>query len=87
MKILGNQVLAARGLLRWSQRQLAVAADVTEDTIAAWERGEREPRRETIEKIVSAFSSRGIEFLNGGQPGVRFKAKPGAEVEQEAAGE
>jgi transcriptional regulator with XRE-family HTH domain len=86
MKVLGNQVLAARGLLRWSQRQLAVAAEVTEDTIAAWERGEREPRRDTVAKIVAAFWSRGVEFTNGGQPGVRFKAKPEV-AEHEGVGE
>ena len=76
MKILGNQVLAARGLLRWSQRQLAMASSVDEDTIAAWERGDREPRRDTVQRIIAAFDQFGVEFTNGDQPGVRFKKRP-----------
>lgn len=74
-KILGQQIAAARGLLRWSQVQLATAADVSQETLVSWERGDREPRRETIEKVRRAIEERGVEFTNGNAPGVRFKPK------------
>ena len=85
MKILGKQVVAARGLLGWTQGQLAVAADVAIDTIVSWERGEHGPRAATVERVRRAIEERGVEFTNGGQPGVRYKAMPTAE--HEGAGE
>jgi transcriptional regulator with XRE-family HTH domain len=79
MRISGRQIAAARGLLGWSQQQLAVAADVTPQTINYWEHEQHVPRQATIERVRKAIEDRGVEFLNGGQPGVRMKAKPEAE--------
>ena len=76
MKILGRQVAAARSLLGWSQDQLAAAADVGKQAIARWELGQTTPHDSTIERIVAAVESRGVEFTNGDQPGVRFKKRP-----------
>ena len=87
MKILGRQLVAARGLLGWTQRQLATAADVHLDTIVTWEHGEHQPRESTMQRVVAAIDARGVEFTNGGQPGVRYKAKPVAEADHNAAGE
>ena len=81
MKISGRQVAAARGLLNWSQDQLALAADVTKHTIMRWETGVHEPRESTMRQVIQAIEDRGVEFTNGGQPGVRFKAKQGAAAE------
>lgn len=86
MKILGKQVVAARGLLGWTQGQLANAADVAIDTIVSWERGEHQPREATVRRVVDVIDARGVEFTNGGQPGVRYKARPGA-AEHESVGE
>jgi DNA-binding XRE family transcriptional regulator len=86
MKISGRQIAAARGLLAWSQGHLAQAADVGIHTIVRWELQNVEPRRETVEKVRRAIEARGVEFTNGGQPGVRFKAKPEA-AEPESASE
>jgi transcriptional regulator with XRE-family HTH domain len=86
MKIAGKQVAAARALLGWSQEQLAIAADVVMETVNRWETGAVEPRQKTIERIVRAIEERGVEFTNGGAPGVRFKPKPGVSTEQESAG-
>ena len=82
MKILGKQLVAARGLLGWTQRQLATAADVHLDTIVTWEHGEHEPRDSTIRRVVAVIEDRGVEFTNGGQPGVRYKAKQGTEADR-----
>lgn len=85
MKISGKQVAAARALLGWSQEQLALAADVVMQTVNRWETGYVEPRKETVERIVRAIEERGVEFLNGGAPGVRFKPKSES-AESESAG-
>ena len=86
MKVSGRQVAGARGLLNWSQDQLALAADVTKHTIMRWETGAHEPRESTMRQVIQAIEDRGVEFTNGGQPGVRFKANPGASAESESAG-
>ena len=79
MRITGRQLAAARSLLNWSQGQLALAADVDKQTIQNWESGRHLPREETINRVRKAIEDRGVEFLNGGQPGVRMKANPEAE--------
>lgn len=86
MKILGRQVAAARSLLGWSQDQLAAAADVGKQAIARWELGQTTPHESTVRRIVQAIEDRGVEFTNGGQPGVRYKTRPGTSLEQESSG-
>ena len=54
-------------------------------TIVRWEQGLAEPRRDTIEKVRQAIEDRGVEFTNGGAPGVRFKPKPDA-AQNDSAG-
>lgn len=81
MTITGRQVAGARGLLNWSQGHLAEAAGVGLQTIVRWEQGIADPRRDTIEKVRQAIEGHGVEFTNGGAPGVRFKPKPGASAE------
>ena len=85
MQILGKQLAAARSLLGWSQDQLAAAADVSGHTIKSWENEWHIPRQSTIDRVRKVIEDRGVEFLNGGQPGVRFKAKPGA-AQNDSAG-
>lgn len=65
-------------MLGWSQEQLALAADVTPQTINNWENGQHIPRQSTINRVREAIEARGVEFTNGGAPGVRFKPKPDA---------
>jgi hypothetical protein len=61
--------------------------DVTGQTISNWESEQNMPRPGTIERVRAVIEERGVEFLNGGAPGVRFKPKPGASTEHESAGE
>lgn len=63
-----------------------MAADVVMHTVNRWETGAVEPRKETVDRVVRAIEERGVEFTNGGQPGVRYKARPGA-AEHESVGE
>ena len=72
--ISAGQLRAARGLLGWSQTDLAEAAKIGRATIADFESGKREPYVRTIDELRAALESAGVEFTNGDQPGVRMKA-------------
>jgi transcriptional regulator with XRE-family HTH domain len=73
--ISAGQCRAARGLLGWSQQDLAKVARVGVVTVHQLENGLSQPRRATLEVIRRAFESAGIEFIdeNGGGPGVRLR--------------
>ena len=86
MKISGKQVAGARGLLGWTQEHLAAAADMSARAINRWEAGETNPHESTVRRVVKVIEDSGVEFTNGGQPGVRFKAKLGATAEPAASG-
>jgi transcriptional regulator with XRE-family HTH domain len=58
------------------QASLAVAANVSRNTIVSFESGQREPGTNNLAAIQAALESAGVEFTNGGQRGVRMKAKP-----------
>jgi len=70
------QCRAARGLLNWTQRDLADQAGVGIVTVRQFEAGLNEPRRATLEVVKRAFETAGIEFIapdNGGA-GLRLKS-------------
>jgi len=72
------QMRAARGLLNWSQRQLAEESGVSVETIKRLESmdGALESTRvATITAIQKAFTAEGVEFTNGDEPGVKMRAK------------
>jgi transcriptional regulator with XRE-family HTH domain len=71
------QCRAARGLLGWSQQDLARQARVGIVTVHQLETGISQPRRATLEVIRRAFESAGVEFIdeNGGGPGVRLRKR------------
>jgi transcriptional regulator with XRE-family HTH domain len=69
------QLRAARGLLGWSQTDLAKNAKVGRATIADFESGKREPYPRTLDDLRTALEDHGVEFTHGDQPGVRFKRK------------
>lgn len=71
MHIVGEQIAAARKLLKMTQVELAAATGLTKQTIIKFERGGH-VRPETIEAVRSALLERGIEFTNGGKPGVNL---------------
>ena len=73
MTVSGKQIAAARQLVGFTQADLAVAAGVSDETIMNWETGNRAPRPQTVEKVREALERRGIEFTNGGEPGVKLR--------------
>jgi transcriptional regulator with XRE-family HTH domain len=72
-----SQCRAARGLLEWSQQDLARKAEVGIVTVHQLEAGRSEPRRATLHAIRRAFELAGVEFIdeNGGGPGVRLRKR------------
>jgi transcriptional regulator with XRE-family HTH domain len=71
------QCRAARGLLDWSQQDLASQAGVGVVTVRQVENGSTEPRRATLAVVRQAFDRAGVEFIdeNGGGPGVRLRKR------------
>src|SRR3954466_4544541 len=69
-------VRAARALLRWEQRHLAEASSVSLPTIKRLEAkaGPLQAHNSTLSAIRRAFEDAGIDFTNGGSPGVRLTA-------------
>jgi len=70
-----SQCRAARGLLDWTQQELADAALIGVATIRQFEGNATEPRQATLLVLRQAFEKAGVEFIeeNGGGPGVRLR--------------
>jgi transcriptional regulator with XRE-family HTH domain len=85
--ITASQLRAARGLLGWSQKDLAQASKVGRATIADFETGKRAPYTRTLADLQRSMEDFGVEFLNGDEPGVRMKRSGAAPAfsEQPAA--
>lgn len=73
--ITSAQCRAARGLIAWSQKELADAARVGIVTVRQFETEAATPRNATVAAIRSALESAGVIFIseNGEGPGVRLK--------------
>jgi transcriptional regulator with XRE-family HTH domain len=69
------QCRAARGLIAWSQQDLAKAAGVGAVAVHQLENGVSNSRRSTLTVIRQALETAGVEFIeeNGGGPGVRLR--------------
>jgi predicted transcriptional regulator len=74
-----DQVRAARGLLGWSQSELAKRAGLSLPTVKRVEAGWG-PRvsDEARRRIQHALETGGVQFIpeNGGGPGVRLRKRP-----------
>jgi transcriptional regulator with XRE-family HTH domain len=69
------QCRAARALLDWSQQELADASLVGNATIRNFESGRSDPQNSTLAALQRALEAAGVEFTNGGEPGVKIRAK------------
>jgi len=77
MAISGNQLKAARALVGWDQQALSEQARVGINTVRNMEAAGVESirsRTDTLDAVIRALEAAGVEFTNGGQPGVRMKA-------------
>jgi hypothetical protein len=78
MDLTGNHVKAARALLGIDQERLSKLSDVSINTVRNCEASGDQPiagYSSTREKIQKALEALGIEFTNGGAPGVRLVKK------------
>lgn len=71
MSITTAQIRGARGILNWSQSDLAERTGISATSIGSIENGQTSPRASTMTQIRRAFESSGIEFLPGS--GIRLK--------------
>jgi transcriptional regulator with XRE-family HTH domain len=83
--ITASQCRAARGLLDWTQQELADAARIGVATVRLFESEATETRHATLAVLRRAFELAGVEFANGDQPGVRL-TKAAAASSAEPAG-
>ena len=71
-----SQCRAARGLLDWTQAQLAESARVGLSTVRGFESGMKTPVLHNFEAIQAALQAAGIEFIGDETaPGVRLVHK------------
>ena len=75
MGVTAGQVRAARGLIGWSQDELATRSKIGRATIADFESGKRQPYEATLSSLRAALESAGVIFveLNGEGPGLRLR--------------
>ncbi len=66
MTITTGQIRGARGILNWSQADLAERTGISATSIGSIENGVSTPRANTVSTIQKAFESAGIEFIDGG---------------------
>lgn len=72
MTITTAQIRGARGILNWSQSDLAGRTGISATSIGSIENGQSTPRVNTLRAIREAFEKSGIEFMIG--EGVRKKS-------------
>ena len=69
-----QQIRAARSLLGWSRRELAIVAGISQGTIKAIEQGMTDARLSTLRKLAQTFTAHGVEFvMEGARSGVTIK--------------
>jgi transcriptional regulator with XRE-family HTH domain len=61
--ITGPQIRAARGLLGWTQQQLADASIIAVNTIKQLEHGTTDAKTSTLSAVQRALEAAGIEFI------------------------
>ncbi|NPV20364.1 helix-turn-helix domain-containing protein [Bradyrhizobium aeschynomenes] len=67
-----DQSRAARGLLDWSQAELAARSNLSESTIRDFEKGRRIPSINNLAAVRRALEAAGVQFIDGEHPGVRL---------------
>lgn len=72
MALTTAQIRGARGILNWSQQDLAQRTGISATSIGAIENGQTTPRESTLSTIRKTFENSGIEFV--GMDGIRQRS-------------
>jgi transcriptional regulator with XRE-family HTH domain len=64
-RLTGDQVVAARELLGWTQLDLAFHLGVSETTVALFERGVRQLPALSVRELIRVFEAHGVGFARG----------------------
>jgi DNA-binding XRE family transcriptional regulator len=70
-----EQSRAARGLLDWSQSDLAEMAEISRQTIVDFERGARRPQPRSLKAMQETFERHGIQFTESKTEGIGVKLR------------
>jgi transcriptional regulator with XRE-family HTH domain len=73
--LLPEQCRAARGLLNWTQAELAIRAGISRSTVRDFEGERHDLHRSTMALLLQTFEQAGIELLLAGGTGVRIKGQ------------
>jgi transcriptional regulator with XRE-family HTH domain len=79
MELTGNHLKAARAIAGLDQAALADLTGVSINTIRNMEAAGASPvggRQSTRNRVQAALEKLGVEFANGGEPGVRLRKRP-----------
>lgn len=76
--ITSGQIRAARALLKWTGKELAVSSGVAFSTLMRLETGEGVPaaQAKTLAAIQKAFEDAGIEFIGTPESGAGVRWRP-----------
>lgn len=76
--ITSGQIRAARALLKWTGKELAVSSGVAFSTLMRLETGEGVPaaQAKTLAAIQKAFEDAGIEFIGTPERGAGVRWRP-----------
>jgi len=78
-----QQIRAARSLLGWSRRELAIVAGISQGTIKAVEQGKTDARLSTLRKLAGTFTAHGVEFImEGARTGVAIKSEKSPQIDR-----
>jgi transcriptional regulator with XRE-family HTH domain len=77
-KITPAQCRAARGLLDWTQEQLAERAELSRSTIRDFEGGRHDLQRASAAQLVRILDAAGVLLIDADAmgPGVRLRSPP-----------
>jgi transcriptional regulator with XRE-family HTH domain len=68
-------------MLGLTQADLAARAGISVTGLNNIERGSADPKASTLRAIQAALECAGVEFTNGGQPGVRLKRQQDSQAD------
>jgi transcriptional regulator with XRE-family HTH domain len=70
-----EQIRGARAMLGLTQAEVAKRAGISTTGLNNIERGISDPKASTLTSIQQVLEAAGVDFTNGGEPGVKLRRK------------